>query len=289
MRINLHFELAPGDCWALIPLLRDFAEQQPAHELCPVTPSNEVFAGLPFYRAPRPKPDLDLRFRFTPDRVSDGCAFYGTDGVSTMPGVFYDFITRSTGLLVERRTGAPEVFLSAFERRWSAVPLERPVCVLNAGHKADIPVKDWGFENFSAVVAALRDRVLFVQVGANRAGFDFHRPVPGALDLIGKTSLRELAALVYHADFVLTGISQLHHLAGIQAYKPRRCITLAGAREPSNWANCWSRPGVTWHWLDAQDCRGNPPGCWRSTCPECSAMASITPETVINLIKEQIA
>ena len=87
MRINLHFELAPGDCWALIPLLRDFAEQQPAHELCPVTPSNEVFAGLPFYRAPRPKPDLDLRFRFTPDRVSDGCAFYGTDGVSTMPGV----------------------------------------------------------------------------------------------------------------------------------------------------------------------------------------------------------
>ena len=289
MKIRLQIPYAPGDLWAATPFLRDFAEARPGDVLYVDTPYPEALLGNPHARIAErgARVDLDLRFRFACDRVEDGRRYYGVaDPASSMRRAFYDFFRKETGIAIPPRTLAPEFYPDDFERRYSPAPTGRPVCVLNAGHKLDIPVKFWGSYRFGKVVEALQDRVLFVQVGAARNDVDRHARIPGALDLVGRTTLRDLATLVYHADFVLTGISQLHHLAGIRCYKPRHCITVAGAREPRNWADCYRREGVSWHWLDAPTCKGKEPGCWHNDCRDCPAMAVITPERVIKIFEE---
>lgn len=289
MKIRFRLDYAPGDIWAATPFLRDFAEQRPGDTLYLDTPYPEILRGNPF-QPERPRAfDAETVFRFGCDREDNGRRYYGiADPHSSMRREFYDFARRELGIKIEPRTFAPEFYPDDFERRYSPAPAGKPVCVLNAGHKLDIPVKFWGAERFAAVVDALKDRVLFVQVGAARNDVDRHYPIPGALDLVGKTTLRDLATLVYHADFVLTGISQLHHLAGIQCYKPRVCVTIAGAREPMNWANCYLRDGVAWRWLDSLTCENEEPGCWHNECRDCPAMKDITPERVIETIKEYL-
>lgn len=297
MNFNLRFGFPPGDCWCLTSIVRDFAEQFPGDSLSVDVPCPAIFEGNPFYTPYIHKPGQEIFFRFA---TGSGNQFYGNfRKTDTMVGAIYDYMRKHTGRNVQQKCTAPEIYLTEDEKRYSLIPPEKPVCVLNAGWKADIPAKYWGMEKYESVVEALRDKVTFVQVGANRRGMDFHKHIPGAVDMIGKTTLRELAQLVYHADFVLTGISQLHHLSGIQCYKPRHCITVAGAREPENWANCHSREGVTWHWITSRNefkrCVPKKPGfhdqatCWESDCsdgrsPAC--MEAIQPERIIKIFKE---
>ena len=291
MRYRLVVNYPPGDVWSLTPFLRDFASQRPGDTLKVECPCPELLAGAPWYHGRERGETFDrtLYFKFTPSDKTDGVTRYGMDGKSSMRLEWYTFWERETGIRVEPRATAPDFFPTDREKAYSLVPTGRPVCILNAGWKADIPVKFWGSDRFSSVVEALKDRVLFVQVGASRRGMDHHDRIPGALDMVGRTTLRELACLVYHADIVLTGISQLHHAAGMPCYKPRTCITVAGAREPENWANCYKRRRVKWHWLSAPSCKGGEPGCWGSVCrPDCPAIRSIGPDRVIDIIKEII-
>ncbi|MBQ7695570.1 MAG: hypothetical protein IJI85_10340 [Clostridia bacterium] len=299
MRWNLCFPFPPGDCWCLTRYVRDFAEQYPEDILSPVVPRPEMFRHNPHFRAAVPGAE-QIVFRFETPRGRRP-VWGNIDPADTMVGEIYAGINELTGREVQVRTPAPEIYFTAEEKRYSLVPLDRPVCIVNAGYKSDIPVKFFGTDNFQRVVDALGDRVLFVQVGASRRGTDFHPRLRGVLDLIGKTSLRELALLVYHADFVLTGISQLHHLAGIETYKPRTCITVAGGREPENWANCHLRDGVKWEWIAANAdfrscCENDPafhplPGCWERDCasgrvPPC--MKSISPERIIEIFEKEL-
>lgn len=285
MKFNLVCNYPPGDCWCLTRIVRDFAEQFPEDVLAPVVPCPEIFSGNPFYRAPM-RDALELNFTFHgavgKDRVGGNA-----DKSDSMVKAMVEFVRRETGRPLEMRCRAPEFYPTPDEERYSIVPTDDyPVCVLNAGWKSDTPAKFWGRLNFESVVHALSDRILFVQVGAARSGTDFHRPIPGALDLLGKTSLRELAQLVYHADFVLTGISQLHHLAGIACYKPRHCVTIAGGREPENWANCHARDGVTWHWMAGNaPCGDAERGCHLSDCDDPLCMKSIRPGEVVQLFE----
>ena len=290
MKIRFSIPYAPGDVWAAVPFIRDFAEQRPDDQLFIDQPFGDILRGNPFavpWDSSR-HADLYLVFDFHPDFVRDDVRFFGSDPAASLAGEYYRFLERETGIRLEQRTTATEFWPDDFERKFSPFPSDLPLCVLNAGWKSDVPVKFWGWENFAAVVDALKDRVRFVQVGAGRRSVDFHRVIPGAVNLIGQTSIRELAVLVYHADFVLTGISQLHHIAGIQCYKPRHCITIAGAREPENWANSYRRDGVTWHWISRPTCRGNAPGCWQSECRNCPAMRSIHPDEIISIFKEHL-
>ena len=288
MKIRMSVPYAPGDIWAVTPLIRDFAEQRPGDVLYVDHPFPEITAGNPFAAGPCDSYDMDTVFTFHCDKAEDDRHYYGMDRLSSLVGDFYRFLRERTGISIEQRTSAAEFYPTEFERAYSPVPTDRKICILNAGHKNDVPVKSWGNERFRRVVEALRNRLLFVQVGAKRTGQDFHTRIPGCLDLVGKTTLRELAVLVYHADFVLTGISQLHHAAGMPCYKPRHCITIAGAREPENWANCYKRDGVTWHWIDEKTCTGESAGCWANFCQDCPAMTRITPERIINIMENLI-
>ena len=64
-----------------------------------------------------------------------------------------------------------------------------------------------------------RDRILFVQVGEKG---HYHPPLKGVLDMRGKTTLRDLIRLMYHADGVVCPVTLHMHLAAAVPLPPGR-------------------------------------------------------------------
>jgi ADP-heptose:LPS heptosyltransferase len=158
-----------------------------------------------------------------------------------------------------------DIHLSQAERMQMPCGLERrrgaPLWIVAAGGKYDYTIKWWDVRRYQKVVSALGDRVQFAQVG--EAGH-YHPAILGAIDLRGRTSLRDLVSLVHHADGVLTPVSFLMHLAAAVECRPgrsRACVVVAGGREPVHWE---AYPGHDFlHTVGALPCCQDG-GCWRS-------------------------
>lgn len=80
--------------------------------------------------------------------------------------------------------------------------------VVPVGKTSYTPNKEWGFDNYAKVVAAMPG-VNWVQLGVSE-----NPALPGVTDLRGKTGLRELAWLISKAKFVLCGEGLHNHIAG---------------------------------------------------------------------------
>lgn len=232
---------------------------------------------------------------------------------------FIDDLNQQLGLSIEPTRVAGDIHLSELERTQSS-PLEEitgeslPYWIIVAGGKFDCTIKWWHIRRWQAVVDRLRDRVLFVQVGA---GHHYHPVLKGVLDLRQITSLRDLVRLVHHAQGVLCPVTFLMHLAAAVETKPgapwpRPCVVVAGGREPATWE---AYPGHRFlHTIGTLPCCATG-GCWRmrsvplgdgrddprrlcvdtvNNLPRCMHM--ITPELVVEAVlsyskplKEEIA
>ena len=86
------------------------------------------------------------------------------------------------------------------------------------------------------------------------------------LDLRGKTDLRQLVRLVYHAQGILCPVTLLMHLAAAVDVKPgmpknRACVVIAGGREPAQWEAYPHHQYI--HTNGALRCCDNG-GCWKA-------------------------
>jgi ADP-heptose:LPS heptosyltransferase len=139
----------------------------------------------------------------------------------------------------------------------------RPYWVIASGGKYDYTIKWWHRRRWQEVVDRLKERVLFVQVGQ---GGHYHPPLKGVLDLRGKTNLRELIRLVYHADGIVCPVTLHMHLAAAVPLPPGRkrlrgCVVIAGGREPAHWEQY---PGHQFlHTIGQFDCCATG-GCWKA-------------------------
>lgn len=138
-----------------------------------------------------------------------------------------------------------------------------PFWIMVAGGKFDFTVKWWHFRRWQAVVDHFRGRILFVQVGEHG---HYHPPLRGVVDLRGRTTLRQLVQLVYHARGVVCPITSVMHLAAAVETKPgqphpRPCVVVAGGREPTTWFSYPSHRVL--HTLGQLPCCATG-GCWRS-------------------------
>ena len=130
----------------------------------------------------------------------------------------------------------PSIHLSDQEKNWmNQVEQEfhyrGKFWLLNAGWKDDYPLKAWPIEYWQSLVNSLKDKIQFVQIG--ELGDNHHHPeLKGVMDLRGKTNLRELIRLVYHAEGGIGHVSLLHHLLAAWE-KPH--VTIAGGREGRRW------------------------------------------------------
>ena len=161
-----------------------------------------------------------------------------------------------------------DIHLSTDERRWpdslrGLLPEREKFWVVVSGGKYDFTTKWWDPMRFQEVVDHFRGQIQFVQVGASG---DFHPALASAVDLRGRTNLRELIRVIHHAEGVLTPVSLAMHLAAAVAtnnshVKRRPCVVVAGGREPPSWEAYPQHQFI--HTSGALTCCAEG-GCWKA-------------------------
>jgi ADP-heptose:LPS heptosyltransferase len=181
---------------------------------------------------------------------------------------FIDFLNERLPQRIAPSVFKGDIHLSAAEKCRPSPVAERigqeiPYWVVVAGGKFDATVKWWPFRRYQAVVDQFREKILFVQIGEDG---HFHPELHGVLDFRGKTSLRDLIRLVYHAQGVLCPVTFLMHLAAAVEVRAgplttRACVVVAGGREPPQWEAYPHHQFI--HTIGALPCCAAG-GCWRS-------------------------
>jgi ADP-heptose:LPS heptosyltransferase len=192
-----------------------------------------------------------------------------------------------------------DIHLSPVEKSWMNQVEEEPIgwhqefWIIIAGGKYDFTAKWWDPSRYQRVVDYFAGRIQFVQCGE---ASHFHPRLRGVIDLVGKTDIRQLVRLMYHASGVICPVTFAMHLAAAVEVKPggpknRACVVVAGGREPSQWEKYGHHRFLETN--GALRCCDNG-GCWKSRCqplgdgeemdrPEnlCVDPVSVSPEIVI--------
>jgi len=181
---------------------------------------------------------------------------------------FVEFLGEQLGVRVQPGAFKGDIPLSPEEKRWMSQVEEItrspiPFWIIVAGGKRDYTIKWWDHARWQRVVDHFQGRILFVQVGEER---HVHAPLRGVLDLRGKTKLRQLVRLVYHAQGVVCPVTLLMHLAAaveVKGGRPknRPCVVVNGGREPVHWEAYPHHQFV--HTIGALPCCEHG-GCWKS-------------------------
>ena len=265
MKLLLRTRLSPGDVLMLTAAVRDLHRAQPGRFTTAVdTDCPGLWENNPLVVTPDGG--------WAPDRVID-CHYPLVHDANHRPYHFiHGFIQdleRKLEVSIPVGPFRGDVYMSDEEmRRPSPVAQaghDGPYWVVVAGGKYDFTAKWWDPDAWQAVVDHFRGRIRFVHCGA--AG-DWHPPLEGAIDLVGKTNLREMVRTVYHADGVLCPVTFAMHLAAAVPARPgapalRPCVVVAGGREPAHWE---MYPGHQFlHTVGALDCCAAG-GCWKSRC-----------------------
>jgi ADP-heptose:LPS heptosyltransferase len=184
-----------------------------------------------------------------PEVETIDCAYPLINESNTMPVHFIHgfrlFLCEKLGVGIKPFQFHGDIHLSDEEKGWvsqvdelAGMPGVR-FWIIVSGGKKDFTAKWWDPARCQEVVDHFRDRILFVQCGA---GGDHHRhpPLDGVINLVGKTDLRQIVRLVYHAEGVICPVTMFMHLAAAVETRPGRprnrpCVVIAGGREPSQW------------------------------------------------------
>lgn len=181
---------------------------------------------------------------------------------------FVDFLNGLLSLNIRVTAFKGDIHLSRDERE-SISPIgqivgrEIPYWIIVAGGKRDVTIKWWDPRRYQKVVDSYSGRIQFVQVGAEQ---HHHPKLRHVIDLRGRTDLRQLIQLIYHAQGVVCPVTSLMHLAAAIETKPgmpknRACVVIAGGREPFQWEAYPHHQFI--HTNGALLCCDNG-GCWKS-------------------------
>lgn len=151
---------------------------------------------------------------------------------------YTEYLGEQLGKPLRCTVNRPCVYLSDDEKKWMSQVQEhftngRPLkfWLVNAGAKRDFTLKQWPVEHYQRVIDATCGKIQWVQVGEASHG---HPALKGVIDLRGKTDLRQLVRLAYHAEGGLGPVTFLQHLMAAHE-KPYIC--LVGGREPATWVS----------------------------------------------------
>ena len=255
---------SPGDLVMLTAAVRDLHQCYPNRFLTDVrTGSPELWENNP-YLTPLAADDPEVRMV--------ACEYPTIQSANQRPAHFLngfiDHLNDTVGLRITLTRFGGDLHLSEAEKSGPSavaqmVGLEVPYWIIVAGGKYDYTIKWWHFRRWQAVVDHCRGRILFVQVGEKH---HYHPALEGVLDLRGRTSLRDLMGLVYHAQGVLCPVTLHMHLAAAMEVKPggppsRPCVVVAGGREPPHWEAYPTHQFI--HTVGLLPCCATG-GCWRS-------------------------
>lgn len=255
---------SPGDLVMLTAAVRDLHRSNPGRFLTDVrTPCPHLWENNPFIT---PLDEAD------PEVELITCEYplihHSNSGPWHFIHGFEQFLAERLGVKVEPSDFKGDIHLSELEKTWMSQVQEFtkedvPFWLVNAGGKNDYTIKWWDIHRFQSVINHLRGRILFVQVGEKG---HHHPTLNNVVDLRGKTDLRQLVRLVYHAQGVLCPVTLLMHLCAAVETRPckaknRACVVVAGGREPMQWEAYPHHQYI--HVNGALMCCDNG-GCWKS-------------------------
>ncbi len=238
-KLILKCGLAPGDIVMLTAAIRDL------HQCYPGKFATDVRTACPDLWANNPQ--ITPLSEDDPEAEPIDCAYPLINQCDKLPyhclHGFIGFLNKRLRLSIKPSAFKGDIHLSKQEKAWYSQVHEvtredTPFWIVAAGGKYDVTIKWWQRERYQEVVNHFRGKILFVQVGQEG---HYHPKLEGVLDLRGRTSLRELVRLVYHAQGVLCSVTALMHLAAAIEIKgdrrgQRPCVVVAGGREPAHWA-----------------------------------------------------
>jgi ADP-heptose:LPS heptosyltransferase len=167
-----------------------------------------------------------------------------------------------------------DIHISDQEKGWMSqleeMGIKNKFWIIINGGKDDFTAKWPNPEHMQKVVDYFKGKITFVQCGADGDGHVHHK-LDGAIDLIGKTDLRQFIRLVYHSSGVISPVTfAMHAAAAIECkHTPpnsRPCVVIAGGREPTQWEAYPNHQFL--HTCGAlKGCHDNSTGgCWKSRC-----------------------
>lgn len=185
---------------------------------------------------------------------------------------FHDDFEKKSGMKLPLTEPRPDIHLTEEEKSKRLV--DGRYWVVLSGGKSDFTTKHPRFFDIQDAVTILSGMGLkFVQVGAQGGKpASLHRTLDGAIDLRGKTSLRDLLSLIHNADGVICTITFAMHAA---AALEKPCVVTAGGREEWWWEGYVREnpafkglnvnvPHRFLHTMGLLDCCRGPRACWKN-------------------------
>ena len=217
---------SPGDIIVLTAALRDISKTYPGRFRFGIDTGNDASSRTMFLH----NPHIDMSLRAGRRIVAKYPLIQSSNQqkVHFLWG-FIDYLNEhlKTGAkLLEFR---PALYLSEEEKASPPAGIQKPYWVFASGGKKDFTAKWWDPAEWAKVAGVMSRWTQLVQVGG---GSHVHPAVPGVINLVGKTSLRELMRLIYHSEGVMCVITCLMHIA---AAFNKPCVVVAGGREPYYW------------------------------------------------------
>jgi ADP-heptose:LPS heptosyltransferase len=263
-KLILRNHQSPGDIVMLTAAIRDLHHTFPGHFLTDMrTSCPQLWEHNPYLTPVRdddPEAEV-IECNYPLIHKSNQYPYHFIHG-------FIEDLGERLGVRIQPGIFKGDIHLAEREKHWMSQVQEitkepLPFWIIVAGGKGDFTIKWWDSARWQQVVDHFRGKILFVQVGEAK---HWHPPLKNVLDLRGRTDLRQLVRLVYHAQGVLSPVTMMMHLAAaveVKGGRPknRPCVVVAGGREPSQWEAYPHHQFI--HMNGALFCCDNG-GCWKS-------------------------
>lgn len=261
---------SPGDILMLTAAVRDLKQSYPdLYDIDIRTPCSEIWQNNPYLtKLDEKDPEVKIiQCEYNIIHESNEGALHFING-------FRIDLEQKLGIKIKQGKFWGDVHFSPEELSWISMihqhftGADTPFWLICTGGKTDYTAKWWIAEYAQQVVDHFTDpkhKIQFVQFGAIGAGHS-HLPLTNVINLLGKTDLRMLMRLAYHADGVICPVTFMMHMAAACPQKPgkpkrKACVVTAGGREPSNFT-CYTNHQYL-HTNGALKCCDNG-GCWKS-------------------------
>lgn len=254
---NLHLisKLSPGDTMTLTIAVESLHQNFPGEYITSVeTTAMEIWENNPWI-TPKEEGASEVHCKYPTIHSCNQIPYPFCEGYTHF---LSEYLQRPFRAIINR----PCIYLSNEEKEWTNQISDNftygkkvPFFLVNAGCKRDYTIKQWPVEYYQKVVDATSGYIQWVQIGAKEHD---HNILKGVINLVGKTSHRELIRLVYHSRGGLGPVTYLQHLCAAFE-KPYFC--LVGGREPITWITYPKQH--TFHTIGALDCCKNE-ACWKS-------------------------
>ena len=266
-KLVLKSMLSPGDILMLTAAVRDLHLSHPGKYVTDVqTPCPWFWENNPYItRLDQQDPDVEtIQCEYPLIQSSNHLPYHFIHG-------YRIFLSEALGVPIEPFAFKGDIHITDQEKGWISQVEEitgksnSRFWIIVSGGKKDFTAKWWDPDRAQAVVDHFHGRIQFVQCGDGN-DYHVHPPLNNVIDLLGKTDLRQLVRLMYHADGVICPVTMFMHLAAAVETKPGRsinrpCVVVAGGREPVQWEAYPHHQFL--HTNGALPCCDNG-GCWKS-------------------------